>query len=174
MALAQAACAATVLFAGCAEEGPATPDELKAIAALQSVQGQFEMDEKGHARVLFFAGSTVRDADLVPVEQLHGLRLLNLQRTMITDAGLVHVSKLPELKALSLKGTNVTDAGLEHLKGLPLEELDLERTKVTDVGMPSLATITTLKKVYLGPGGATGAGKSYLEAAIPRIQVFMK
>jgi hypothetical protein len=159
------------VLAGCSE-GPPTKAELDAIGALQHLSGQVTTNADGHAVSLILAGVEARDADIAPVEELHDLKFLSLERTAIGDAGVAHLAKLTELQSLSLAGTKVTDAGLAHLAGLSsLENLDLKGLPITDRGLAELAPITSLRHVYVSRNGPTQAGIDSLESAIPHLHV---
>jgi Leucine Rich repeat len=159
------------VLAGCSE-GPPTKGELDAIAALQHLSGQVKTNPEGHAVSLILTGVEARDTDIAPVEELHDLKFLSLERTAIGDAGVAHLAKLADLQSLSLAGTKVTDAGLVHLAGLSsLENLDLKGLAITDRGLAQLAPITGLKHVYVSRNGPTQAGIDSLEAAIPHLHV---
>lgn len=57
----------------------------------------------------------------------------------VRDAGLVHLRGLTGLRELNLRGTKVSDAGLVHLKALTgLRKLDLRHTKVSEAGVQDL------------------------------------
>jgi Leucine Rich repeat len=161
-----------LVIAGCSE-GPPTQAELDAMSTMQSVHGQLSTNAGGHAASLILAGSTVRDEQLAPIEQLRDLTFLSLERTPIGDAGVAHLAGLTNLKQLSLAGTKVTDAGLAHLAGLSsLEDLDLEGLEITDRGLAALTPVKSLRKVYVSRnGGTTTAGIDNLESAIPRLHV---
>jgi hypothetical protein len=162
---------ATFVLAGCSE-GPPTKGELDAIAALEHLSGQIKKDPDGHAVSLILTGVEARDADIAPVEELHDLKFLSLERTAIGDAGVAHLAKLSDLQSLSLAGTKVTDAGLAHLAGLSsLENLDLKGLAITDRGLAELAPIKSLKHVYVSSTGPTSAGIDFLEQAIPHLHV---
>ena len=164
--------AIAVLAIGGCSEGPPTKAELDAIAALEHASGQIKTNASGHAVSLILAGVEARDADIAPVEELHDLKFLSLERTEVGDAGLAHLAKLTDLQSLSLAGTKVTDAGLVHLAGLSsLENLDLNGLALTDRGLAALAPITSLKHLYVSRNGPTQAGIDALESAIPRLHV---
>jgi Leucine Rich repeat len=162
---------ATFAIAGCSE-GPPTKAELDAIAALEHLSGQIKTDADGHAVSLILTGVEAGDADIAPVEQLHDLKFLSLERTAIGDGGVAHLAKLNDLQSLSLAGTKVTDAGLAQLAGLSsLENLDLKGLAITDRGLAELAPVKSLKHVYVSRTGPTSAGIDALEQAIPRLHV---
>ena len=58
------------------------------------------------------------DASMLILNDLSGIRRLELRRSQVTDAGLECLKSLPKLQMLDLRGGKVTDAGLEHLMGL--------------------------------------------------------
>ena len=161
-----------LVLAGCSE-GPPTQAELDAIAAMQRLHGQVTTNAEGHAVSLILAGAEVNDADLAPLEQLHDLKFLSLERTPIGDAGLVHLAGLTDLKSLSLAGTKVTDAGLVHLSGTVFtgepRSRGTQRSRTAD--WPQLAPVTSLRKVYVSRTGPTSAGIDSLESANPRLHV---
>jgi hypothetical protein len=97
-------------------------------------------------RRLDFSRSPVKpgDDDLRLLEELTGLRILNLSYTNVTDAGLVHLRHLKRLESLSLGNTRITDAGLVRLHGLK-----------------------NLNLVYLTGTGATPQGIAELRKALP-------
>jgi hypothetical protein len=162
---------AAVVIAGCSE-GPPSRAELDAIAAMQRLHGNVSFDAQGHAVALILKQAEISDADLAPVEQLHDLKFLSLERTPIGDAGVAHLAGLADLQSLSLAGTKVTDGGLVHLSKLSsLENLDLEGLKITDRGLAELAAVTSLRKVYVSKTGPTSAGVEYLESTNPHLHV---
>ncbi|HUT92716.1 MAG TPA: hypothetical protein VMY37_24700 [Thermoguttaceae bacterium] len=90
---------------------------------------------------LDFSRSPVKpgDDDLEPLEELTGLRILNLSNTSVTDAGLVHLKNLKRLEFLWLSNTRITDAGLVRLHNLKkLDSISLNGTPVTPLGIAEL------------------------------------
>ncbi len=163
--------ASALVFAGCSEGLP-TQAELDAVAAMQRLHGNVEFNAEGHAVSLILKDVEIRDGDLAPVQQLHDLKFLSLERSPIGNAGVAHLAGLSDLKSLSLAGTKVTDAGLVHLKGLSsLENLDLEGLHITDRGLAELAPIASLRKVYVSKTGPTSAGIDDLESTNPHLHV---
>jgi hypothetical protein len=161
---------------GC-EDPPPSRSELDAIAAIQRVHGHVGLDNKtGHAVLVDFRRSEVKDGDLKPLSDLPYLQRLNLDFTGIGDEGMTHLDGLKSLAELSLRGTKVTDAGLVHLQHCSsLRELSLENLPITDAGLIKLGPIKSLHKVYVGPGGPiTSPGVDALKAEIPSVSVLRK
>ncbi len=161
----------TLVLSGCSE-GPPTKAELDAIVALQHLSAQVKTNSEGHAVSVILTGVEARDADIAPIEELHDLKFLSLERTAVGDGGVTHMAKLADLESLSLAGTKVTDAGLKSLAGLSsLENLDLKGLPITDRGLSELTPIKSLKHVYVDRNGPTQAGIDSLEGAIPHLHV---
>lgn len=57
-----------------------------------------------------------KDADLVHLKKLKGLKVLGLSFTKVTDAGLVHLKELKGVRHLYLHGTEVTESGKAELR----------------------------------------------------------
>ncbi len=92
-------------------------------------------------QLLWMNETAVGDAGLAQLADLKGLQSLGLNKTEVTDAGLIHLRKMRDLKYLLLGHTQVTDAGLQHLRGLAkLKGFSLVGTRVTPVGVAELQT----------------------------------
>jgi hypothetical protein len=124
------------------------------------------------------------DAGLATLENLRGLRELNLTRVelqqrflkleagpKLTDEALDHVGKMTQLTNLSLEGNLITDDGLAKLAGLTnLVFLDLHRTRVTDKGLKHLEKMKRLKHLILTETQVTKKGIQELEAKMGGIE----
>jgi len=107
--------------------------------SVEEFGGTVVRDDRGVAIRISLLNSRITDDGLGQLEELAGLKTLDLGGTKITNAGLAHLSSLANLETLSLHSTLVTDAGLLHLKGLSrLETLWCGRTRVTDEGIAEL------------------------------------
>jgi hypothetical protein len=127
----------------------------------------------------------LRDAHLVILDDLTGLRSLNLdwnsrlpwmwqkqESPGLTDATLARIGRLSRLRTLSVGGQVITDAGLKHLAILDqLQSLDLVGTEITDAGLEHLKTLRSLKSVDLTRTNVTAQGVSNFEAAMPGVKV---
>ncbi len=113
---------------------------------------------------LFLDSTSVTNAGLVSIAELHCLTTLDLANTKIDSAGLDHLTKLSSLRVLNLHGTQVTDAGLERLAALTkLESLTLSHTLVTDAGLRHLSGLQNLKLLNLQQIRMTDAGSEQLK-----------
>jgi Leucine rich repeat len=165
---------AVLMAAGC-EEGPATQEELDAIAQVQQLRGHVITNQKGHCVRVELAGIDIANGDLVVLDKLHYVTTLSLEATPLTDAGLAHLKGMTQLKRLSLRRTKITDAGLANLEGLSsLEELDLEYVPLTNQSIPHLAALGGLRKLYVGPSGPTEGGLDTLREANPQLHIFQR
>jgi hypothetical protein len=161
-----------LIAAGCAE-GPATQEELDAIAQVQQLHGHVLTNRQGHAVRVELAGVDIVDADLAVLQKLPDVSTLSLEKTPISDAGLAHLSRMTELKRLSLRNTKINGDGLADLANLSsLEELDLEYVALKNDAVPHLAVLTGLRKLYLGPGGPSPSALDQLRAANPMLHIF--
>tara|TARA_B100000029_G_scaffold515358_1_gene621960 strand:+ start:2279 stop:2848 length:570 start_codon:yes stop_codon:yes gene_type:complete len=107
--------------------------------SVEEFGGRVVRDDRGVAVGISLVNSRITDSELGQLEELNGLKTLDLGGTRITDAGLSHLAKLVHLETLSLHSTLVTDKGLLHLTGLArLKTLWLGETSVTDRGVAEL------------------------------------
>ena len=102
------------------ENGQISEGQKKAIAALEKLRAEIEMNASGKVGSGDLRSTSVSDADLEHLEGFSSLVHLSLEYTEITDAGLMHLRELTSLSQLWMDGTKITDAGLMHLKGLML------------------------------------------------------
>jgi internalin A len=108
--------------------------------------------------------SSVTNAGLRHLEQMIGLRALDLPFVRMGDAGLRHLKGLTGLRSLGLTGTQVTNAGLEYLEGLAgLEELFLGHTEIGDAGLAHLGGLTCLRMLDLNTTKVTDSGLVHLK-----------
>ncbi len=114
--------------------------------------------------VVIFRGLQLTNDTLRPVENLLGVRELDLDGSRDTDAGLAAIRGLTQLEVLSLSYSQVTDDGIACLVGLPrLHELRLDRTSVTDAGLEKIGRLTELQWLALGETKITDAGLECLK-----------
>ena len=107
--------------------------------SVEEFGGTVVRDDRGLAVRISLVNSRITDSGLEQLEELVGVKTLDLGGTKITNAGLAHLGSLADLETLSLHSTRVTNAGLLHLKGLArLETLWLGGTSVTDDGIAEL------------------------------------
>jgi hypothetical protein len=132
--------------------------------------------------------ASLTDSQLASIENLTGLRSLNLNDNPITDRGMLHLKRLrnlevlelidlpftdrglavvknfPGLRKLNLNGTLITDRGLLKLQGLhKLEVLSLVHDKITDKGLAVLKNFPLLTDLDCGDTAITGSGLSWLK-----------
>lgn len=114
--------------------------------------------------VLVVAGGEIDDDDIAFLEDLDGLRHLDVRYTKVGDKGLTHLRKLTDLRKLMLSGTQLGDAGLQIVAGLPeLRVLYLSSTKISDTGLARLTPLKHLTEVNLSQcKGVTDAGMAHL------------
>ena len=125
----------------------------------------------------------IRDADMANLDDLTGLRRLNVDRSRqppwgkldsagLTDATLARIGRLSRLRDLNLGGQKFTDSGLKGLAGLDqLESLDLVETAITDAGLEPLKGLRRLKSLDLTRTKVTAQGVRNFEAAKPGVKV---
>ena len=122
-------------------------------------------------RKLNLDNSPVTDAALQGLGPMPELRDLSLTRTLITDDALpMIVKQFPGLEALRLDRTAITDKNLSELSKLTsLQQLSLFRTRISDSGCLQLAKIATLKKLSLDQTQITDVGFKTV-ATMPRLE----
>lgn len=91
------------------------------------------------------------DQVLQSLQNIVGVRSLNLDNSPVTDAALQALGPMPELKDLSLTRTLITDDALSMIvKQFPgLEVLRLDRTVITDKSLSELSKLTSLPQLSL-------------------------
>ena len=108
---------------------------------------------EGGITTLDLSGSNITDDDLSLLNDLPGLKQLNLSGcNNLTDAGLAHLQHLTSLQQLDLsRCSNLTDAGVAHLQRLTsLQQLNLSRCyNLTDAGLAHLQHLTSLQQLDL-------------------------
>lgn len=65
---------------------------------------------------VYWAGATINDADLEPLQHLPRLATVCLASTPISDDGLERLAACPRLELVDVRFTQVTDAGVERLR----------------------------------------------------------
>jgi Leucine-rich repeat (LRR) protein len=98
-----------------------TPEEKKAIAAIEKLGGKVTYDPNRPGKPAIgvsFAGTKVTDAGLKELPGLRNLTTLSLGDTKVTDEGLKNLAGLKDLSELDLSLTQTTDKGLKELAGL--------------------------------------------------------
>jgi serine/threonine protein kinase/formylglycine-generating enzyme required for sulfatase activity len=138
----------------------------------------------------------VTDASLVALQQVPGLRNLEIAGEGITDAGLAHVSKIPELEHFEYGRAKFTGKGLIHFKGLTklrhlklfdapvkdnalvhveglvgLREFGFDGTPVSDAGLEHLTGLRNLVWLDLRRTKVTEKGVAKLQAALPKCRM---
>jgi hypothetical protein len=136
------------------EGGKATDADLVHLRSLKDVS------------VLVLDSTMIGDAGLVYLKHLKKLKVLSLEDTQVVT--LDHVEDLTGLRSLDLKGTEVADAGLAHLRALKdLRELDLTGTRVTDAGLAHLEGLKHLRNLTVAETGVSPDGIKKLRRALP-------
>jgi len=139
-------------------------------------------------QMLSFGWKKVEVGSLAPINNLKGLKALNLQRAKfnsedfehltelsqlevlrlgdhkLTDRSMEYIGQLTSLRSLALWGTGISDEGLKHLKGLTnLTFLALNGCKITDEGLGYLKNITALEGLQLTQTKITDEGLAKLK-----------
>ncbi len=116
---------------------------------------------RGLQRLIFLSCSGIRDEDLKPLGELHGLKRLSFNSenygdhlpaagTSITDAGVAHLQSLKQLVSLDLVGQEISDRSLPILLGLTeLQDLGLSGHGLTDNGILTLTGLPKLQALRL-------------------------
>ncbi len=122
---------------------------------------------------LYIRNCEVAEAGLAHLQEIAGLRVLDLSNTNVTDASLVHLRNIKLLDTLYLMSTNVTDAGLPHLLECSnLTGLDIRADGVTEMGVMQLKGLPKLKEVSIGDIKISGAKIKELKRALPGLKVY--
>lgn len=100
------------------------------------------------------------DSDLSSLENLLGLRELNLTRNQaLTAKAMPSLSKLVGLEVLRLGASEVDSKSLAALSGMKkMRILELDRSQVNDAGMAHLANMHKLEELNLWMTGVTNKG----------------
>ena len=102
--------------------------------------------------IVMLNGTSVSDADLLPLLHLPKLLSLDLAQTHITDQALTKVAKIKTLRTLILKDTIVSDACIPDLIQLPnLHDLDVSRTQISAGGLAQLQAALPHTTIYREP-----------------------
>ena len=119
------------------------------------------LDDLPGLKRLELGGTGLTDADLAALPRLH--RLEKLDGFAFSDASLVVLKNLPMLRELDLRGYAVSDEGLQHLAGLTyLETLKLDDVSLTDAGLEHLAGLRSLRELSLRDSRITENGLASL------------
>ncbi len=122
------------------------------------------------SRVVWAAinSETDLDARLRSLEDLPGLRYLDIAGASVNDAQLGHIRNLTKLTTLNLSDTHVSDAGLRNLKQLTrLLCLCLNSDHISDAGLRHLKKLTQLRSLGVGHTNVTEGGAESLHKALP-------
>ena len=139
-------------------------------------------------QMLSFGWKKVEVGSLAPIDNLKGLKALNLQRAkfnsedfehltelsqlevlrlgdhQLTDGSMQYIGQLTSLRSLALWGTGISDEGLKHLKGLTnLTFLALNGCKITDEGLGYLKNMTALEGLQIYQTRITDKGLTKLQ-----------
>lgn len=142
----------------------ASPDERKAIVALEELGATIPLNNEGRAKKVYLARSKkLSSKDLVHLKALRDVDELKLSFTKIDDAALANIAHLDKLEILSLLDTKVTGPGLIHLAKLKnLRILYLGKTSISDDGLAQLAGLTSLEMLFLEQTKITDEGLKHL------------
>lgn len=133
------------------------------------------LEELSGIRSVNLEGSRITDAGLGRLTHCRQLLALDLGGTQITDAGIEYLKECPRLRWLSLYGTRLSDAGVEHLETLSeLQWLNLDATEVGDVGLAHLEGLSKLEVLHLRDKGVTRAGVARLQQALPNCNIIWR
>ncbi len=138
-------------------------------------------------QMLSFGWEDGQISSLAPLEQLKGLKALNLQRAkfdsedfryltgmaglevlrlgdhQLADESMRHIGRLSSLRSLALWGTGISDDGLKHLRGLTnLRFLALNTCDITDNGLRYLRKMTALEGLQIYQTRITDEGLDQL------------
>lgn len=122
---------------------------------------------------LGFLNSGITDEGLGQINELRGLKELDLVATGIGDSGLAAVGLIEDLVVLSIGHCPVTDHGLNHLRALRnLCSLDIQSTRVTDSGVRSLLYLASLEILIIYGTGITETGCQQLRNRLPNCTIY--
>jgi len=111
----------------------------------------------------------LRDADLVELDKLVGLRWLDLSYNSLTDECIRHFLTAKKLEHLNLSATNISPQGIVQLSNLThLKELLLYDTRVDDQSLATLGQLRQLELLDLVSTQITTKGLAYL-APLPKL-----
>ncbi len=97
-------------------------------------------------------GTTLSDAGLRSLCDLHDLQGLDVSGSQISDEGIECLNSLTKLVLLDLSLTQISDDGIARLKPQArLGTLSLQGTRVTEVSLDRLVEFSGLKSLYLPP-----------------------
>jgi serine/threonine-protein kinase len=100
--------------------------------------------------VNFSDNPRITDAVLETLNDLTGLRSLNLSGTKVNGSFLKSLQHTTELQTINLRNSDVTDGALERLGAFSnLRVVNLGKTGITDGGARSLSRLRKLKELYL-------------------------
>ena len=118
----------------------------------QQFADQVQMVRDGKSRVIDIREKPISgDQVLQSLQNIVGVRSLNLDNSPVTDTALQALGPMPELNDLSLTRTLITDDALPMIvKQFPgLEVLRLDRTVITDKSLSELSKLTSLPQLSL-------------------------
>jgi hypothetical protein len=106
---------------------------------------------KGQRDDIYLYDSINTDSLIYDIQQLKGLRSLELDSTDISNVGMSYIINIPDLHTLNIKGARqIDDCGIKLLAGHPhLEEMVLWNSKITDDGIAEMKRFPKLKKLSL-------------------------
>jgi Leucine-rich repeat (LRR) protein len=156
--------------------GQATPEEQRAVAAIEAAGGTFERDQEDPGKPIIrvdLSFKVITDLDLGSLINLKQLQELYLINTKITDRGLTPLATCSHLRILDIAGTQVTDAVLPALTKLAeLKTLGLSNTKITDAGILQLKALGKLRLLDLTSCKAVSStGVQQLQKALPEVEI---
>lgn len=112
---------------------PVTDDDLKLIAAIESIE-YLDLTKIESTR-------TRRNGTM-------SVTARNIGAPRITDAGIAHIAKMPNLKFLNIGQSQISDHGCSVLAQSPsLQILALTETKISDSGLAAIAALKSLREL---------------------------
>ncbi len=86
-----------------------TEGEKRAIAAIEKLGGEIEVDEKQLNKPVihvYLSLKEISDADLVHLKEFKDLRNVSLAWVNVTDAGVIHLKEIRSVQTLFLSGNH--------------------------------------------------------------------
>jgi hypothetical protein len=125
----------------------------------------------GKSCVLFVNYQTASDPTVLAKCKPNQLIGINFNKMPITDAGLASIQNLTGLRALELSDTDISDAGLKHIAKLRnLEYIDLDSTNISGAGVPALGPLKNMLNLNLARNPIGGACLKTL-ATLPQLKI---
>jgi Leucine-rich repeat (LRR) protein len=168
-------------------------DDPQSIEALQEQKVDIERNDEGRVEAVSFPRSgrlnrrhigllgglpnlqrlslvqvRLAEGTLEEIENLWGLRELDLTASGIGDPEVRKIVALKNIEVLNLADNAITNRALTYLKDLPrLTELTLANTRVGDNGIENLEELKQLKKLNLSNTRVSPQGVRRLRKALP-------